>query len=49
MERNNIVKKEGHSNFLNFFKREDNDEFSFVDWMDELHKDLSSFWENMNH
>jgi len=49
MEKRNNIKKEKHSSFLNFIKKEDLDDSSFVDWMDELQKDLSYFWEKMNN
>jgi hypothetical protein len=49
MEKTNNIKKEKHSNFFNLIKKEDLDDSSFVDWLDELQKDLSYFWEKMNN
>jgi hypothetical protein len=48
MQKNNNIRKEAHSSFFNLIKREELDEPNFVNWMDVLHKDLSSFWEKMN-
>ena len=49
MEKRNNIKKEKHSSFFNLIEKENQDEPRFVDWMDELQKELSSFWEKMNN
>ena len=49
IEKNNNIKKENHSIFFNFIKKEQLDESSFIGSMDELQKDLSSFWEKMKN
>lgn len=50
MEKSNKIKKENHSIFFNFIKkREDLDESSFIGSIDDLQKDLSSFWEKMQN
>lgn len=42
------IKNETRNSFLSLIKREDIEESTFVDWIDELHKDLPSFWEKLN-
>jgi hypothetical protein len=48
MRKSNNIGKETHSGFFNMIRRDDLNDSAFVDWMNELHKDLSSFWEKMN-
>ena len=46
--RKNNNRKETYSSFFNLIRKDDLSDSAFVDWMDELHKDISSFWEKMN-
>ena len=47
MEKNNNIKKVNHSIFLNFIKKDELEESFFIGSMDDLQRDLSSFWEKM--
>ncbi len=47
MQKKNI-KNETRNSFFNLIKREDIEESTFVNWIDELQRDLPSFWEEMN-
>ena len=48
MNKNKYITNEKRSNFFNLIKREDLEETIFVNWIDELQKDLPSFWQEMN-
>ena len=48
MRKNYILNKETHNSFFDILKRDDLSNSDFKDWMNELQKDLSSFWEKMN-
>ncbi len=48
MRKSNNIGKETYSGFCNMIRRDDLSESAFINWMNELHKDLSSFWEKMN-